>query len=155
MEIRLSSTNLDTKWGFCFFRAHFIHSHSHLLLVATQRFVLTRCNTLYSHWICSWTTRAKWSISRMWESFPKLSFRLIWGESYRAWIKQCFLCLAVNNPHTLCTELKSAHQHLCSAPTWSTRKHQQIKANLKDQFSLFLTFKKTTKHYMKLFLLVM
>lgn len=78
----------------------------------------------------------------MWESFPKLSFRLIWGESYKTWAKQSFLCLVVNNPHTLCTELKLIHQHLCTAPTWSTRKHQQLKANFKDQFSLFLISKK-------------
>lgn len=59
------------------------HSHLYLFLVTTQRLPLTKCSTSYSHWICSWTTRAKWSISRIWESFPKLSFRLIWGESYK------------------------------------------------------------------------
>lgn len=38
---------------------------------------------LYLHWICSCTTRAKWSISRMQDSFPKLSFRRIfkWKQS--------------------------------------------------------------------------
>lgn len=35
----------------------------------------------HSHWICSWTTRAKWSISRMCESLPSGSVRWIWKGS--------------------------------------------------------------------------
>lgn len=99
------------------------HSHFYLLLVTTQILLLTRRRTSYSHWICSWTTRAKWSISRIWESLPKLSFRLIWGESYKTWVKQSFICLVVDNPHILCAVLKIIHQHFYTAPIWSTVKH--------------------------------
>lgn len=38
---------------------------------------------LYLHWICSWTTRAKWSVSRMRDSFPKLSLRRIYKWKHR------------------------------------------------------------------------
>lgn len=38
---------------------------------------------LYLHWICSCTTRAKWSVSRMRDSFPKLSLRRIYKWKQR------------------------------------------------------------------------
>ena len=133
----------------------FTHSHLYLLLVATQTLPFTRHSRSYSHWICSWTTRAKWSVSRIWESFPKLSFRLIWEESYKTLLKQSFICLVVDNSHTLCAVLKTIHQHLYTGPIWSIVKHQQIKVKLQDQFFLFLIPRKTEqkmKHYMKLFI---